>query len=280
MRGRLDTRRRVCGDHSKCRAIAIYVRDPRLGERPDGRRRSSSAQGCGSTFEVIHGTLAGRTRESKKNFCCVTTRRRIFGVLRCLGRGAGALAAHALRLRLPRFGGGIQATAGLSLGCLPAAHLPLTVRLLAVPLVPTPRLVLPSAAFAQADTRPGAARSGTARGLWLIVVAAHGSRYLPRDSSGGTCNRSSRALIQNRELDQGRHVYLRRKERDKEGNNFRKGPEEPNDQEHDRRCGWLALAKRSLPALFYCSVPSDAFALWSRRQPRCSQAFPVVERDT
>jgi hypothetical protein len=201
-RERPDTRNRVCGGRSKCRATATYVRDPGPDERPDGRRRSSSAPGCGSTLAVDHGTPAGRTRELKKNFCCVTTRRRIFGVLRCLGRGAGALAAHALRLCLPRFGGGIQATAGLSLGRLPAAYLPLAVRILAVPLVPTPRLVLPSAAFAQADTWPRASRSGTARGLWFIVVAAHGSRYLPRDSPGRTCNRSSRALIQNRQLDQ------------------------------------------------------------------------------
>jgi hypothetical protein len=211
--------------------------------------------GCGSTFAVVHGTRAGRTRESKKNFCCVTTRRRIFGVLRCLGRRLGTLAAHALRLRVLRLGCGIQAAFGLPLRRLPAAHLPLTVRLLAVPLVPTPRLVLPSAAFAQADTRPGAARSGTARGLWLIVVAAHGSHYLPRDSSGGTCNRSSRALIQNRELDQARPVYLRRKERDKEGNSFRKGPEEADDQKRARHCHLLALRKRSLPALFCRSVP-------------------------
>ena len=174
-RGRLDTRKRACGGRSKYRATATYVRDPGPDERPDGRRRSSNAPGCGSTLAVDHGTLAGRTRESKKNFCCVTTRRRIFGLLRCLGHGFDALATHAFALRVPRFGGGILATAGLSLCRLPAAYLPLTVRLLAVTLVPTPRLVLPSAAFAQADTRPRASRSGTARTLWFIVVGTHGS---------------------------------------------------------------------------------------------------------
>jgi hypothetical protein len=173
--GRLDTRRRVCSGHSKCRAIATCVRDPGPGERPDGRRRSSSVPGCGSTFAVVHGTLAGHTRESKKNFCPVTTRRRIFGVLRCLWHGFGALAAHSLLLRVLRFGCGIQAASGLPLRRLPAADLPLAFHILAVTLVPAQRLVLPPAAFAQADPRTRSSRSGTARVLWLIVVRAHGS---------------------------------------------------------------------------------------------------------
>ena len=174
-RGRPDIRRRVCGGRSTYRVTATYVRGPKPDERPGDRRRSNSAPGCGSTFAVVHGTPAGRTRESKKNFCCVTTRRRIFGVLRCLGRGAGTLAAHPLRLGLPRFSGGIQATAGLLLRRLSAAYLQLTGQLLAVTLVPTPWLVLPSAALAQADPRTWSSHSGTARGLWFIVVAAHGS---------------------------------------------------------------------------------------------------------
>jgi hypothetical protein len=226
MRVQPDIRRRVCGGRSTYRVTATYVRGPKPDERPGDRRRSNSVPGCGSTFAGAHGTRVGRTGESKKTFCPVTTRRRIFGILRRLGRGLGSLAAHALRFRLPRFGGGIHTTVGLTLGRLPTADLPLALWLLAVTLVPAPRLIRVSAAFAQADTRPGAACSGTARGLWFIVVAAHGSRYLPRDSSGGTCNRSSRALIQNPELDQRRLAYFRRKERDREGNSFRKGPEE------------------------------------------------------
>jgi hypothetical protein len=174
-RGRLDTRRRVCGGHSKCRATATYVRDPGPDERPDGRQRSSSAPGCGSTVVVVRGSRAGRTEESKKNFCCVTTRRRIIGVLRCLWHGFGALAAQPLLLSVLRFGCGIQAAPGLPLRRLPAAHLPLAVRILAVTLVPAPRLVLPPAAFAQADPRTRSSLSGTARVLWLIVVRAHGS---------------------------------------------------------------------------------------------------------
>jgi hypothetical protein len=174
-RGRPGTRRRVCGGHSRCRATATCVHDPGHCELPDGRRRSSSAPGCGSSSAAVPGTPAGRTRESKKNFCCVTTRRRNLGVLRCLGRGFGSLAARALSLRMLRFGCGIQAASGLPLRRLPAADLPLAFQILAVTLVPTPRLVLPSAAFAQADPRARLSCTGTARALWFNVVGAHGS---------------------------------------------------------------------------------------------------------
>ena len=194
-RGRPDIRRRVCGGHSRCRDTATCVHDPGHCELPDGRRRSSSAPGCGSSWPAVHGTLAGRTREAKKNFCCVTTRRRNFGILRCLRRGFGALAAHALRLRVLSFGRGIQAASGLPLRRLPAADLPLAFGVLAIPLVPTPRLVLMPAAFAQADPRARSSSTGTTRALCFNVRSPR-ERYLPRDSPGRTYNRSSRALVQ------------------------------------------------------------------------------------
>ena len=174
-RGRPGTRRRVCGGHSRSRETATCVHDPGRCELPDGRWRSSSAPGCGSSSAAVHGTPAGRTRESKKNFCCVTTRRRNLGVLRGLGRGFGALAARALSLCVLSFGCGIQAASGLPLRRLPAADLPLAFQILAVTLVPTPRLVLPSAAFAQANPHPRAASTGTTTALWFIVAGAHGS---------------------------------------------------------------------------------------------------------
>ncbi len=174
-RGQPGTRRRVSGGHPRCRATATCVHDPGHCERPDGRRRSSSAPGCGSSSAALHGTPAGRTRESKKNFCCVTTRRHNLGVLRCLGRGFGALAARALSLRVLGFGCGIQAASGLPLRRLPAADLPLAGGVLAVTLVPTLRLVLTPAAFAQTDPRPRSSRTGTAAALWLMMAAAHGS---------------------------------------------------------------------------------------------------------
>ncbi len=188
-RGRPGTRRRVCAGHARCRDTATCLHDPGHCELPDGRRRRSSAPGCGSTAAAVHGTPAGRTRESKKNFCCVTTRRRNLRVLRCLGRGFGALAAHALSLRVLRFGCGIQAASGLPLRRLPAADLPLAFRILAVTLVPTPRLVLPSAAFAQADPRAWSSCTGTARALSFKVAGAHGSIV-----SQGTA-RGERALV-------------------------------------------------------------------------------------
>ena len=164
-RGRPGTRRRVSGGHSRCRATATCVHDPGHCELPDGRRRSSSAPGCGSSSAAVHGTPAGRTKESKKNFCCVTTRRRNLGVLRCLGRGFGSLAAHALSLRVLRFGCGIQAASGLPLRRLPAAELPQAFKVLAVTLVPTPWLVLAPTALAQAHPGPRSSRTGRAAAL-------------------------------------------------------------------------------------------------------------------
>jgi hypothetical protein len=191
-----DTPQRVGDGHEKFHATATCVHDPKHCQPPDGRQRSSSIPGCGSTQPAVRGTPAGRIRVVEKTFCCVTTRRRIFRILWDLWLGFGTLAAHALRFGMLGFSLGIQAALGLPPCCLPAAHLPLTFRILAVSLVPTPRLVLPPAAFAQANPHPRAASTGTNTALWFIVAAAHGSHYLPRDSPGRTCNRSSRALVQ------------------------------------------------------------------------------------
>jgi hypothetical protein len=54
---------------------------------------------------VVHSIPADRTGESKKNFCCVTTRRRNLTIHRQLGRGLGPLTARPLRLGMPGFGG-------------------------------------------------------------------------------------------------------------------------------------------------------------------------------
>jgi hypothetical protein len=195
-RGRPGTRRRVCSGHSRCRATATCVHDPEHCELLDGRWRCSSAPGCGSSSAVVHGTPAGRTKESKKNFCCVTTRRHNLGCLWCLGQRSGTLTARTLGLGVLGFGRSVQTPSGLPLRRLPAPDLPLAFRILAVTLVPTPRLVLPPAAFTQAHPRPRAASTGTTTARWFIVAGAHGSQCLPRDSPGRTCNRSSRALVQ------------------------------------------------------------------------------------
>ena len=186
---------RVSDGHSRCRVTAIYVRDRAHCELPAGKLSSSSAPGYGPSSGAVYGTLAGRIRESKKNFCCVTTRRRNLGVFRCLRRGFGTLAAHEFSLRVLGFGRGVLSSPGLPPRRLPAADLPLAFGILAVPLVPTPRLVLPSAAFAQAVPRARSSRTGTAGALWFIVAKAHGSDISQGTARGECYYRSPRALV-------------------------------------------------------------------------------------
>jgi hypothetical protein len=69
------------------------------------------------------------------------------------------------RIILPSF--------GLPPRRLPAPHQTQAFGVLAVMLVPTPRLVLASTAFAQADSRP----RSSATTVWLIMTTAHGSPF-------------------------------------------------------------------------------------------------------
>ena len=163
---------------------------------------------------VAHGSW-------QNNFCCVTTRRRNFGLLRCWWRREGALTARTLRRGVLGFGRSVVASSRLPPRRLPAADLPLAFGVLAVTLVPTPRLVLVPTAFAQADPRPRSSRAGTAAALWITMTAAHGSVDLPRDSPGGTRSRSPRAFIETGKQRVVRQ-YTARKERDREGNGCKK----------------------------------------------------------
>ena len=131
----------------------------------------------------------------QNNFCCVTTRRRNLGVVRCLRRRWDTLTARTLRLRMLGFGGVVLTPSRLPPRRLPATHLTPAFGGLAVTLIPTPRLVLMPTAFAQADPPPRASRTGTAAVLCISMTAAHGSLDLPRDSPRGTCYRSPRALV-------------------------------------------------------------------------------------
>jgi hypothetical protein len=90
----------------------------------------------------------------------VTTRRRILCILINLGRAFHSFAARALGLSVPGFDVGVLATFGLPPRCLPTSDLTPAFRILAVALVPAPRLVLAAASFAQADPRARSARSG------------------------------------------------------------------------------------------------------------------------
>src|ERR1022692_3497839 len=67
---------------------------------------------------------------------------------------------------------------------LPAPHQTQAFGVLAVMLVPTPRLVLASTAFAQADSRPWS----SATTVWLIMTTAHGSPFSQGTARGERAN--------------------------------------------------------------------------------------------
>src|SRR4051794_4863266 len=86
-----------------------------------------------------------------KKFCRVTTRCRGTWSLGRLGRRFGPLAARAFGLGVAGFGLLGLTMSGLPPRRLPATDLAQTFRLLAVSLIPSPRLVLAATPFAQAD---------------------------------------------------------------------------------------------------------------------------------
>jgi len=128
---------------------------------------------------VTPRSLADRSR--RKNFCCVTTRRRNFGIFRRLRRRWGSLAARSLGLGVPGLDGLILAPPGLSFGCLPTPDQPQALGVLAVMLVPTPRRVLAPTALAK--TEPC---SRTSAAIWLMMMAAHGRSLSQGTARGGT----------------------------------------------------------------------------------------------
>ena len=181
---RLGIRWRASCGHPRCRARATYV--PGLGrcEPPDGKRRSSSEPGCGANSRGVRSSPGDRRWGAKKIFCCVTTRGRNVRVLNGFGRGLGAVPALFFGLGVLGLDAGGLPPFGLAAGRLPALDLPLAVRILAVALVPAPRLVLASASFAQADPGPRSAPSGPTTVFALNLRGAHGRLELPKGSSG------------------------------------------------------------------------------------------------
>ena len=140
--------------------------------------------GCGPRSRGVHGSLADRRAEAKKKFNYVTTRGRNLWFWNSLRCGLGPLAARALSLGVPGFDVGVLAMFGLPLCRLPAADLPQAFGVLAIALVPTPRVILASALFIQAGPLARAARSGFGTVLFFNVVVAHGRFDLPTASSG------------------------------------------------------------------------------------------------
>ena len=215
---RIDTLWSASSGHPKCRERATCVHDPGHCERLAGRRGSSSVPSCGASSRGVRGSPAVCITEGKKTFCCVTTRRRNFWTLSDLGRGLGLLAAHSFCLGVLGFGVGVLATFSLPLRRQPAADLPQAFRILAVSLVPTPRLVLASAPFVQAGPRARAACSGLGTVLSFNVVVAHGRFDLPRESSGRMCHHSPRAYQNaNKTIAYQSKAVLREQDRDQDG---------------------------------------------------------------
>jgi hypothetical protein len=149
--------------------------------------------------EVAGGSWQpGRSHKGgKKSFCCVTTRRRKLWLFHGLGRGLGPLTARLLGLGVPGFGLGSLAMFGLPLGRLPLADLAETFRVLAVALVPAPRLILAAAPFAQASSPAQSAPSGRAVRLSLSVEGAHGRFDLPREKLGENVSPFSSGVFRN-----------------------------------------------------------------------------------
>jgi hypothetical protein len=190
----LDTRRTASSGHSRCREIATYVHDPGHCERPDGKRSNRSEPGCGGKSHAVRGSPADRTKKGGERLCRVTTVRCKFWFWNGLGCGLGLLAAHSFCLGMLGLDLGVLATFGLPLRRLPAEDLPPTFWILAVALVPTPRLVLVRALFAQAVPRAWAACSGFRAALCFTVVGAHGRCFSQGKCSGRMSHHSPRAL--------------------------------------------------------------------------------------
>jgi hypothetical protein len=128
-------------------------------------------------WPVAHGSR-------RKNFCCVTTRRRNLSRLRCLWRRGDALTARTFGFGVLGFGRIVLPSFGLPPRRLPAPHQPQAFGILAVMLIPTPRVVLASTAFAQADAHP----RSSATAIWFIMTTAHGSVFSQGIARGERAN--------------------------------------------------------------------------------------------
>ena len=91
---RLGTLWPASSAHPRCRERATCVPDLGHCERPAGRGGSSTVPDCGASSRGVRGSLAERITEGKKNFCCVTTRRRNLWIFNGLRRGLDSLAAQ------------------------------------------------------------------------------------------------------------------------------------------------------------------------------------------
>jgi hypothetical protein len=138
---------------------------------------------------TVAGLVAARLQEScmaagpgaqnrrPQNFCCVTTRRRNFGLFPWLWWRGDAPTARLLGLGMLGFDRFVLASLGLPPCRLPAPEQAQAFGILAVTLVPTPRLVAAATAFAQAQPWPRSSRVRALAAVWFIMTAAHGSAF-------------------------------------------------------------------------------------------------------
>jgi hypothetical protein len=196
---RPGTRWRASSAQLRCRGRATCVPGPGHRERPAGRRSRSSVRGCGASRRGAHSSPVGRITAEEKISCCVTTRRRNFRASNMLWRRLGSLAARSFGLGMPGFGLGVLAMSGLPPRRLPAAHFPLALRVLAVALVPAPRVVLAPAPLAETDPRARPAPSGRSAVLCRTLTGAHGRYCSQGDSSGRMSDHPPRALSKAKE---------------------------------------------------------------------------------
>lgn len=160
--------------------LAFAIEDPAHGLAAGGAAEARPvADRLQGGLMATRSDAAGRRQN---NFCCVTTRRRRCRLLCGLRRRACTLTARTLRLGVLRFDRGIEASEGLPPRRLPEAEQSSAFGILAVTLVPAPRLISAAATFTQTEPRPRSSGSGTGRALWLTMTTAHGRCFLPRDS--------------------------------------------------------------------------------------------------
>jgi hypothetical protein len=152
-------------------------------------------------------------RDRQKNFCCVTTHRCKFWLRRRLRRSCAAPTARPLGLGVLGLDRFILAPPGLPPRRLPAPHQPQAFRVLAITLVPAPRLVLSSTSLAQTNPQSWSSRTSA---VWFMMMAAHGSLLSQGLARRECTERSLRALIENREAGSRPPVYGQNARRVKE----------------------------------------------------------------
>ena len=162
--------------------LAFTIEHPANGLAAGGAAVACLATARLQGWFMTPGPVAQGSR--RKNCCCVTTRRPNVRRLWLLWQRRGTLTAHSFRLGVLGLGGLVLASLGLPLRRLPTPHQTQALGILAVPLVPTPRLVLASTAFAQADAH---SRS-SATAVWLIMTTAHGSVFSQGTARGERAN--------------------------------------------------------------------------------------------